>query len=77
MVPWSGFREALAVFIAEYSAKAVVEFGYNVSPVPFGFVACLGEPSGYSGTFDMDVLVGSCRHGSAVFKFLELVKSVA
>jgi hypothetical protein len=58
MVPWSGFGEALAVFIAEYSAKMVVEFGYNVSPVPFRLVACLGESGRYGGAFNMDVLAG-------------------
>jgi hypothetical protein len=77
MVPWLGFRKALAVFVAEYSAKAVIELGYNVSPVPFGLMACLGKSSRYSSAFDMDVLVGSCRRSSVVFEFFELIKCIA
>jgi hypothetical protein len=77
MAPWSGFREALAIFFAEYSAKAVVELRYYVSPVPFRLVVCLGESSRYGSVFDMDVLVGSCRHGIVVFEFFELIKCLA
>jgi hypothetical protein len=77
VVPWSGFREALAIFVAEYSAKAVVEFRYNVSPFPFRLLACLGKSGGYSGASNMDVLAGSCCNSCIVFEFIEFIKCIA
>jgi hypothetical protein len=58
VVPWSGFGEALAVFIAEYLVEAVVIFRHNISPVPFRLVSRLGESGGYGGASNMDVLAG-------------------